>query len=257
MKFFLLASLSIALLSSYVEPAYAISAPAPKLDVTPRTGSKIGPRAHILICLRRDSAASIATLATTLIATINDAPVTISTATSYAGSCNLLDVVIDSNRTGKLTLTYDFGNVSQRVTYTVAGKATPHVPRSWWWIPRAQIAGAVAPMAMRIPHSTVREVYQGLLLTVPTPALSMQVSWRRDSQSDWMTMRVPVLEYAPNQFGALLGESYSFQFPSIAMLNAGVQIRATAELLDGSTVDVVGLPDVVTLPIAKTIAPTP
>ena len=242
---------------SHVEHAYAYSAAMPQLAVRPSSGSKIDPRAHILICLRRGSAASIAALSKTLVATIEGKPVAITTATSYTGTCNLLDVKIESNRTGKLALRYEFRNVKQRVTYTVAGKNTIHVPRSWWWMPRAQVIGKVESIAIRIPHSTVREVYQGLLLTVPKPALSMHVSWRRDSQSDWLTMRVPVLEYAPNQSGALLGESNNFQFPSVVMLNAGVQLRATAELLDGSTVDVVGLPDVVTLPIAKTIGPTP
>lgn len=242
---------------SHVEQAFAIAAPAPNLDVMPRDGSRVTPRPHILFCLGKGSAASMTALANTLVVTIGGKPVTISTATSFVGEYNLLDVVVDSDRTGKLSLNYQFGSVTKQVTYTVAGTAKPHVPSGWWWLPRAQVQGTVETLATVIPHSTVREVYQGLLLSVREQALSMRVSWRRDDQSTWLTMRLPVLEYAHNKFGVLLGEAYRFQFPPIALLNTGVQVRATAELLDGSTVDVVGLPAVVTLPIAKTIAPTP
>ncbi len=257
MKRFLLVGIGVALSSCHIEPAHAIAAPAPQLDAMPREGSRVSPRAHILLRLAKGSAAIMDTLARTMKATIDGKPVATTTATAFVGEYNLLDLQIESDRTGMLTITYEFENSIQSVTYTVAGKATPRIPSGWWWMPRAQVAGTVEAIVANVPHSTVREVYQGVLLTIAQPALSMRVSWRRDSQSDWVTLRLPVFEQYTKKFGVLLGETYRFQFPPVALLNDGVQVRATAELFDGTTVDVVGLPAVVMLPRGDTIPPTP
>ena len=133
---------------------------------------------------------------------------------------------VDSDKTGALRI-----GIEKEVmrTYTITKKAA--MPK--------ELPVVIGRFQRNIPHSTVREVFDGLALRLPagTPAVAAHVKLRRDAQSAWTEIDAPVL---PQDFDdprpviriGSLGCTTNY---GVAMLASGVDIDVTITLADGTT----------------------
>lgn len=233
--------------------AIGVRAPTVTWAVPPNT--TVPPHAHLMIVLEQPGFGVVKELASSVKATLNGKPVAITLTESTNSSYGFVDIFVDSYATGTLQLGYDVKGIKQTAAYRVAGQAVFAVPASWWFLPRDTVAGKLVPVGEQVRHSTVREVYQGFKLTIPQAAVAMNINWRRDARSNWVSMRMPLTEADRGGAGVLLGENFRVQFPPVAMLAAGVELTADAELVDGRTVSITDLPAVVKIAETKSFDP--
>lgn len=233
--------------------AIGVRPPTVAWAVPPNT--TVPPHAHLMIMLEQPAFGVVSELARSIKATLDGKPVAITLTESANASYGFVDIVVDSNATGSLKLSYEVKGISATAAYRVAGKPAFVIPPGWWFMPRDTVVGKLVPVGEQVRHSTVREVYQGFKLTIPQAAVAMNISWRRDARSNWVSMRMPLTEADRGGEGVLLGENFRVQFPPVAMLAAGVELAANAELVDGRTVTVTGLPAVVKIAALQSFDP--
>ena len=150
-------------------------------------------------------------------------PTKIKTISSAPYTLQLIE--IDSAATGKLELGWDAKDAwgYEGATFTVKGKPT---------YPKTATA-KTSRFHAKVPHSTVREVFDGLEVEVSAPAALAHVKLRRDAQAKWTELDVPVTK---NKFQ--IGELGCKRNYEPALLEAGVDIEVSLTLPDGKQVPV-------------------
>lgn len=219
-------------------PAYAIAACNNNDGFSPRAGTELPPHPRLLSwCDDCDSD-------NTYVARIDGkvVPTKITQLSSSPYQMQLIEV--DSDKTGTLTISFTpaWTKTEQEVArYTV--RAGAKMPKD--------VAGTTSRFARNIQHSTVREQFESLAIAIgdTTPAILAHVKIRRDDQSPWQELDVPVIggdwmdKHTMIRIGTL-GCSSNF---SAAVLKGGVDLEVSVTLVDGTTRKV-ALPAHVKLP---------
>jgi hypothetical protein len=156
----------------------------------------------------------------TLVATIDGKPVAVKQRVVTSAPWKLTLVEIDSDRTGKLDIAWQRGKSrDDAATFTIKSKVDYPKPQ----------APSTSRYHHKLPHSTVREVFDGLAVRVDVPAARAHVKLRRDARAAWVELDVPVVDNVL-QVGEL-GCARNFE-PEL--LEHGVDLELDLELPDGS-----------------------
>ena len=160
---------------------------------------------------------------------------------SLTSSPNTLAIIeVDSNATGALTLEWKGAGLPAG-HYTIKQTTYPKVAHA-----------TTSRYHSKLPHSTVREVFDGLAIKVDVPAMRAHVKLRRDSKTDWLELDVPVADHQL-RVGELGCESnYQPQ-----LLENGVDIDVALILPDGSSIPVEKLTHVQIPKLAKPTGSNP
>lgn len=159
-----------------------------------------------------------------VIAKIAGKPVKTKVTTIDSKPNTLVIVEIDSTATGTLTVEWAKQEWLPKATYKI-GKPT---------FPKAAHA-TTSRYHAKLPHSTVREVFDGLAIKVDVPAaIRAHVKLRRDSKASWFELDAPVETGGKIRIGEL-GCSSSYQ-PDL--LEKGVDLEVTLFLPDNTSIPV-------------------
>jgi hypothetical protein len=241
-----LAFVAVVVMAVHAPPAHANSACAGEVGWSPQRGDELPPRAHLVYWANRrgdDDPKS-------LVATIDGKAVAVKQKTIDATPYRLTLIEIESDRTGKLSIgwknaTDGYVRDVSLATYTVKAK-----------VAYAKEATATTRRYHRkIPHSTVREVFDGLAIAVDTPAILAHVKLRRDAQAAWNEIDSPLTEADGRTIR--IGELGCTRNYSPPLLENGVDLEVDLTLPDGSRVHVKDLAHVVLPKLAKPTGDNP
>ncbi len=185
-------------------------------------------------------------------ATIDGKAVTAKISLSAAPPYALAMIEIDSDKPGKLVLTWDgatkangyFQASEPQMTYAISAKLA---------LPK-ETKGTTTRFHRAYHHSTVHEIDDGLEVSVDVPAIAFTARWRVDSKAAWQTLELTANTTDGHQVARLgsLGCSVNFD---VATLERGVDLELEAMLPDGKKVKVTGLPAHYALPALPKNAP--
>jgi len=241
-----LALVAVVVMAVHARPAHANSACAGEVGWSPQRDDELPPRAHLVYWANRRGADD----PKTLVATIDGKVVAVKQKTIDAAPYKLTLIEIDSDRTGKLSLgwkaaTDGYGRDVGPVTYTVKAKVSY----------AKEATATTRRYHHKIPHSTVREVFDGLAITVDTPAIRAHVKLRRDAQAPWSEIDSPLTEADGRTIR--IGELGCTRNYSPSLLENGVDLDVDLTLADGSHVHVKDLAHVVLPKLAKPAGSNP
>ncbi|HEX4466741.1 MAG TPA: hypothetical protein VH025_06100 [Solirubrobacteraceae bacterium] len=155
-----------------------------------------------------------------------------------AGPFVLAQIEIDSDLTGTLSLAwpdaahYDDHQVQYQVVKSIKLGD--------------KVTGTLGRFHRAFHHSTVHESEDGLEIQLDAPAAWGTLRWRRDAKADWQDI---VLGATPGARSAIrIGEVGCQANFSVPLLEQGVDLSLTVQLVDGRTVQVDGVPAHYTLP---------
>jgi len=235
-----LAFVAVVVMAVHVRPAHANSACAGETGWSPQRGDALPPHGHLVYWANRRGAEDPGTL----VATIDGKAVAVKQETIDATPYKLTLIEIDSDRTGKLSIKWKdatdrYGREVGPVTYTVKAKVAY----------AKEATAKTRRYHQKIPHSTVREVFDGLAITVDTPAVLAHVKLRRDAQAPWSEIDSPLTEADGRTIR--IGELGCTRNYSPPLLENGVDLDVDLTLADGSHVHVKDLTHVVLPKLAK------
>ncbi|MBL8620915.1 MAG: hypothetical protein JNK64_06410 [Myxococcales bacterium] len=219
--------------------AHAFAPCAGMVGLAPASTAVLPPRPRLVYFAERPGTPAFA-------ASIDGEPVTVDVKPLSNGYPHLVELRIDSARTGRLEVTAtppgaDAGTRVVLGTYTIERR--PRVRRV-----TAVIHRYVASRGM---HSSGPEQVDALALQFAStaPVAYLTVKLRRDDGGPWTTLLTPVAAEGRARIPmALIGElGCRASFP-VALLEGGVDITVKATLASGKTVTVDGVPARVTLP---------
>lgn len=204
----------------------------------------VPPRAHLAYWTDRPDRRPLGDV----VATIDGKPVnTKVTSVGNAAPFRMLLVEIDSDKTGKLEVhwaTPGHASASFDIKATSYGK---------------DVAGDTGRYHRKIPHTSVREVFDGLSIHLDQPAIAGHIRIRRDDKAPWQDLDVPVLsaDYTDPRPTIHLGEVGCHTNYTVDLLETGVDIELTVTLPDGKTAKVKGVNRVVLPKLAKPTGTSP
>jgi len=176
-----------------------------------------------------------------LIAKIDGKPVKTKVGTIASSPNTLVLVEVDSDAKGALTLEWK-GSGLPAGHYTIKAVTYPKVAHA-----------TSSRFHSKLPHSTVREVFDGLALNVDVPAMRAHVKLRRDAKASWTELDVPVDAKHQIRIGELgCARNYEPQ-----LLEKGVDIDVALVMADGSSVAVDKLSHVFIEKLAKPTSENP
>ena len=199
-------------------PAAAFSACNGEAGWAPRAGDTLPTHAHLVFWSDRPYP-----MRAKLVAKIGGVPVKTRLTTMAAAPYTLTLVTIDSDRTGALELGWEGEPPTRYVVATRPSYADPHA--------------TTARYHHKLAHSTVQEVFDGLLVTLDVPAVRAHVKLRRDARSDWLELDLPVTGVDGDRT-LRIGELGCKSNYTPALLEAGVDLDVTLFLPDDSQVRV-------------------
>lgn len=153
---------------------------------------------------------------------------------------NLVLIEVDSNATGALTLEWKDARLPAG-HYTIKQTTYPKVAH-----------GTTSRYHAKLPHSTVREVFDGLAIKVDVPAMRAHVKLRRDAKADWLELDVPVADHQLRIGELGCASNYQPQ-----LLENGVDIDVALILPDGSSIPIEKLTHVSIPKLAKPTGSNP
>jgi hypothetical protein len=235
------AALGVAALTLVLQdrPAHAIASSCRYEGWAIAAGTKLPPHPHVVYYT--DARSPMSQHPLTLAATIGGKAVPVKLTYQSAGPFELTQIEIDSDRSGTLALAWQQPKGG--------GHARP-LPAVQFTIDKAvKIADKATGTSSRFHrayhHSTVHESEDGLAVEVDVPAVSFKLHWRRDDKTAWQDLWIPAT--AGNSPVARLGVVGCVANFSVPMLEHGIDLELTAQLPDGSSVQV-KLPAHVVLP---------
>jgi hypothetical protein len=166
-------------------------------------------------------------------ATIDGSDVKVTATPIVSGPFHMLAVRVDSDKTGKLALTFDKGIPyvgKLDASFTIAAKPAPK-----------SATAVVTTFHADIRHTTVRELYDGLAIHLDVLATTITLEWRRDADSAWQSFELPIVTrpfIAIAAPGAMVGQLGCTSVIGADLLRSGVDVKVTAHLVDGTTVPV-------------------
>lgn len=176
-----------------------------------------------------------------LIAKIDGKPVKTKVGTIASSPNTLVLVEVDSDAKGALALEWK-GSGLPAGHYTIKAMTYPKVAHA-----------TSSRFHSKLPHSTVREVFDGLALAVDVPAMRAHVKLRRDAKASWTELDVPVDAKHQLRIGELgCARNYEPQ-----LLEKGVDIEVALVMPDGSSVPVDKLTHVSIEKLAKPTSDNP
>jgi len=177
----------------------------------------------------------------TVVVKIDGKPVNSKVTTLDSAPNSFTLVEIDSDATGALTVGW---KDAERPAghYTIKATTYPKVAHA-----------TSSRYHSKIPHSTMREVYDGLALKVDVPAMRAHVKLRRDAKASWTELDVPVDDKHEAHIGEL-GCASNYQ-PQL--LENGVDIDVALVLPDGNSIPVDKLTHVTIPKLAKPTSDNP
>jgi hypothetical protein len=176
-----------------------------------------------------------------LTAKIAGKPVKTKITTIDAAPNTLVVVEVESDAKGALTLAWKDSWLSIG-HYTIKDTTYPKVAHA-----------TSSRYHAKIPHSTVREVFDGLALVVDAPAMRAHVKLRRDAKASWTELDVPVDAKHQIRIGELgCARNYEPQ-----LLEKGVDIDVALVMPDGSSIPVDKLTHVTIEKLAKPTSENP
>lgn len=222
MKLALAATLALASLVP-ARSAHALASCMGAEGWSPANRDPLPPHAHLVYWTdRRRGVPSL------LAATINGEVVATKVTTLVSAPYSFLLVEIDSGATGTLALTWSHsgptGGSTARFTVGAPAKAP------------TRAHGETTRYYAERRHTSVREVFDGLAITVDTPASYAHVRLRRDAQAVWTELDVPVMDRTIR-----IGELGCQSNYTPQLLEAGVDLEITLVLADGTRIPVADL----------------
>jgi hypothetical protein len=211
----------LALVVLHARPAGAIASCAGESGWSPNTGEVVPKRATLVYWTDRDDD-DTRKLAVT--ARIDGGEVKTTVTTLSAMPYRMLLVTIESDRSGKLAVDVD-GDAAQ---FTI-GKPQ-----------YGKVHATTSRFHHKIRHTTVREMFDGLLIDVDVPAVRAHVKLRRDAKADWAELDVPVTAI-DGAHTLRIGELGCHDNYSPKLLENGVDLDVTLFLPDGSQVKLADL----------------
>lgn len=182
-------------------------------------GAEVSPHPRIVFWLNgRNRAAP-----STLIAKIDGKVVATKLSSLDSAPNKLVIIEVDSNATGTLALEWKDQDYLGKATYKVAKPSYPKTAHA-----------TTSRFHAKLPHSTVREVFDGLAIKVAVPAMRAHVKLRRDSKASWFELDAPVEKGGTIRIGEL-GCASSYQ-PDL--LEKGVDLEVTLVLPDNTSIPV-------------------
>lgn len=224
MKSAALLALVVAFLAE-AHPAHAVSACNNNFGVAPKPASVLPAHARILVY-------DTDHLESEFMATLDGKQVPIKVTTITSTPYDMRMIEIDSDKTGKLVVfrVFDAKNKWPLAKYKVSARA-PAMP--------TEVSATLARAKLNIRHTSVEEKYDALALRVgdDTPAILATVKLRRDSNTSWSTLQMPVTpgDGIEKHTAIRIGELGCVQNFSASMLETGVDIEASVTLVDGTT----------------------
>jgi len=217
---------------SSVRAAHAISACEGEDGWSPQSGSVLPPRARIAYWTDDgDDALQFSVK-------LDGKAVAIKTTKVVSKPYVIRVIEIDSARTGTLEVSVKTPHgAPQKLTYTIKRGVTF----------AKQAKATTSRYHKKIPHTSVREVFDGLAIAVNVPALYAHVKIRRDAQSQWRELDVPLVDGKTARIGEIgCASNYTPQ-----LLEQGVDIEATVMTPAGSQIPIAGLTRVTLPKLAK------
>jgi hypothetical protein len=161
--------------------------------------------------------------------------------TSVDSAPNKLTIIeVDSDATGRLTL--EWKDTATAGHYTIKRTTYPKVAHA-----------TTSRYHSKLPHSTVREVFDGLAIKVDVPAMRAHVKLRRDTKASWTELDVPVDQDHQLRIGELgCASNYEPQ-----LLENGVDIDVALTLPDGSSIPIEKFTHVFIAKLAKPTSQNP
>ncbi|HET9988963.1 MAG TPA: hypothetical protein VFQ65_10585 [Kofleriaceae bacterium] len=230
-----LALAAVLLAFAGLHDAYAISACGGESGWA-ADGAEVAPHPRIVYWTNGRQSSS----AGTLLAKIDGKAVK-TMVTSLDSAPNHLAVIeVDSDATGALTLEWKGAGLPAG-RYTIKRTTYPKVAHA-----------TTSRYHSKLPHSTVREVFDGLAIKVDVPAMRAHVKLRRDAKSDWLELDVPVADHQLRIGELGCASNYQPQ-----LLENGVDIDVALILPDGTSIPVDKLTHVAIPKLAKPTGSNP
>lgn len=207
---------------------------------TPPPSSTVPPRAHLAFYSDRNLR-----LPDKVTAKIDGTPVKVTKTTTTSVPFHILEIAIDSDRTGTLVVTYEN---HAPLTYTVRAIEMPK-----------QVAGTIGRFQGDVTGAR-SEDFDGLAIRLPesTPAIIAHVKHRPGETAQWLTLDVALYTPAESLRPMIrVGQFACEANADLAALARGVDLEVTVTLADGRTVPVTGLAKHLTLPAALPPQPRP
>jgi len=204
----------------------------------------VPPRAHLAYWTDRPDKRPLGDV----VATIDGKPVNAKvTSVGNAAPFRMLLVQIDSDRTGKL-----------EVKWSTQGHATASFDVKPTTFPK-DVNGATSRYHKKLPHSTVREVFDGLSIRLDQPAIAAHLKIRRDAKAPWQAIDVPVLgkDFDDPRPTIHVGEVGCHTNYTVELLENGVDLEVDVTLPDGKTARVKGVSHVQLAKLAKPTSTNP
>jgi hypothetical protein len=226
MKPALLLAVLTAVLCGRALPAHAIASCGNNDGLVPRAGTELPPHARLLAFSDDSDGGG----GPTYVARIDGKVVPLKSKRLASAPYQMELLEVDSDRTGTLTISGRWGtSESELAKYPV--RAGAKMPKD--------VQGTTSRFTANIPHTTVKEKFDGLAISVgdATPAILAHVRIRRDAQSPWQELDMPVhsKDRIARRTAVLLGELGCTQNSSVALLERGVDLEVTVTLVDGTT----------------------
>jgi hypothetical protein len=216
--------------------AHAISACGGSSGWSPGTAETLPPHARVVYWTDRPSRGPLGDI----VATIDGRKVPTKTTALTSGRFRITVVEIDSDRTGALAIGWSVA--TDTATFRIAARSLPR-----------EVHADTARYHRKIPHTSVREVFDGLSLRLDTPAVLAHVKIRRDDKAAWTELDVPVFDrdFDDGRPTIRIGELGCHANYTPDLLEAGVDLAVEVTLPDGSSVAVKGIDHVVLPKLAK------
>lgn len=204
----------------------------------------VPPRAHLAYWTDRPDKRPLGDV----VATIDGKPVnTKVTSVGNAAPFRMLLVEIDSDKTGKL-----------EIKWSTQGHATAAFDVKPTSFPK-DVNGSTSRYHKKLPHSTVREVFDGLSIRLDQPAIAAHLKVRRDAKAPWQAIDIPVLgkDFDDPRPTIHLGEVGCHTNYTVELLESGVDLEVDVTLPDGKTSRVKGVSHVQLPKLAKPTSTVP
>lgn len=206
----------------------------------PPAGAVVPPRAHLAFYSDRNLR-----LPDKVTATIDGKPVKVTRQTTTSSPFNLLTIAIDSDRVGKLVVTYE--NYAP-ITYTVRAIEMPK-----------EVTGTISRVTSD-DAGPRREEFEGLAIRLPenTSAITAHVKHRPGPGGIWFDIDVALYTPPESQRPMIrVGQFACEANADLASLSRGFDVEVSVTLADGSTRTLTNLAKHMTLPAALPPQPRP